>query len=131
MMQGISNDQPGDDQLTRSIIGCAFAVANSLGIGFFEKVYENGLANKLRKSGFTVDQQRAVDVVFEGDIIGTYVADLIVSNTVVVELKAVGALSSVHAAQCLNFLKASGLQTCLLINFGVPRLQVRRLTRPG
>ena len=113
MMKEMSNDQPGDDQLTRSIIGCAFAVGNGLGIGFFEKVYENALANKLRKSGFTVDQQRAVDVVFEGDIIGTYVADLIVNNTVVLELKAVNSLSSVHAAQCLNLLKASGLQICL------------------
>ncbi len=131
MIKGISNDTASDDQLTRAIIGCAFAVGRGLGIGFYEKCYENALANKLRKAGFTVDQQHAVTVAFEGDVIGTYVTDLIVNNTVVLELKAVSALNSAHVAQCLNFLKASGLQTCLLLNFGTPSLEVRRLTRPA
>jgi GxxExxY protein len=131
MINGISKDKILDDELTRSIIGCAFAVGSGLGIGFNEKCYENALRNKLRKAGLTVDQQRPVEVEFEGDIIGTYIADLIVNNTVVLELKAVSALHSTHIAQCLNFLKASGLQTCLLLNFGTPSLQIRRLTRPA
>jgi GxxExxY protein len=131
MIKGILNDEATGDHLTRAIIGYDFAVGNGLGTGFFEKVYENALANTLRKNGFTVDQQQAVDVRFEGEIVGTYVADLIVNKTIVVELKAVSALSPAHAAQCLNFLKASGLQTCLLLNFGTPSLQIRRLTKPA
>ena len=130
MIKGISNDKNSDDRLARLIIDCAFAVGSGLGNGFFEKVYENALANKLRKNGFKVRQLQAVNVTFEGDIVGTYVADLIVNNAVVLELKAVSALTPAHAAQCLNFLKASSLQTCLLLNFGTPSLQVRRLSRP-
>jgi GxxExxY protein len=102
-----------------------------LGGGFLEKVYENALTYKLRQAGLEVNQQRAVDVRFEGQVVGTYVAGLIVNDTVALELKAVNALTTGHVAQCLNFLKASGLATCLLLNFGAPRLQVRRLTRPA
>lgn len=130
-MNGMYTDLNGGDWLTRSIIGCAFAVANGLGVGFLEKVYENGLANELRDAGFIVDQQRAVDVIFEDRVIGTCVADLIVNNAVVVELKAVNALNATHIAQCLNYLKASRLRTCLLLNFGKSRLEFRRLSGPA
>jgi len=127
----MNTDEIGADHLTRLIIGCGFAVANGLGAGFVEKVYENALAYKLREAGLAVAQQHALDVVFEGHVVGTYVADLIVNDAVLLELKAVSALSTIHVAQGLNLLKASGLETCLLLNFGVPRLQVRRLRRPA
>ena len=119
-----------DDRLTRLIIGCAFAVANRLGAGFLEKVYENALALKLRQAGLVVEQQHAVDVWFEGHVVGSYVADIVVGGALVLELKAVDALNSRHVAQCLNFLKASRLPTCLLLNFGGRRLEIRRLRRP-
>ena len=130
-MHGMHTDLPNSDPLTRSIIGCAFAVANGLGPGFFEKVYENALANKLRDTGHAVEQQRAVDVRFEGRVVGTYVADLMIDDAVVVELKAVAALNNAHVAQCLNFLKASGLRSCLLLNFGTRRLEIRRVSGPA
>jgi GxxExxY protein len=115
------------DALTERIIGCAYTVANGLGAGFLEKVYENALAHELRKAGLTVEQQRALEVRYDGVVVGDYVADLLVDGAVVVELKAAKALDDVHAAQCMNYLKASALHVCLLINFGSPRVKIRRI----
>ncbi len=129
-MNGMNTDVDLRDTLTRSIIGCAFAVGNGLGVGFLEKVYENALMMKLRDAGLDIAQQCALDIRFEGHVVGTYIADIVVENTVIVELKAVHALNSAHVAQCLNLLKASGMRTCLLLNFGKPRLEIRRLTGP-
>ena len=113
--------------LTERIIGCAITVANTLGSGFAEKVYENALAHDLRKAGLLVEQQYGVVVRYDGVIFGDYNADLLVERLVLVELKAVRTLDAVHSAQCLNYLKATGLQLCLLINFGNPRLEIKRL----
>jgi GxxExxY protein len=74
-----------------------------------------------------VGQQWSVEVFYDGMVVGVYVADLMVENVLVIELKAVKALDGVHSAQCLNYLKATGLKVCLLLNFGNPRLEVRRL----
>jgi GxxExxY protein len=119
-----------DDPLTRSIIGRAYAVANGLGTGFLEQVYENALANALGDAGLSVARQSRHDVVFEGRVVGTYVADIVVEDNVIVELKAVSSLHPTHTAQCINILKATGLPLCLLMNFGGKRLEVRRLYRP-
>jgi len=99
---------------------------NTLGAGFLEKVYENALAHELRKAGLTACQQHSVEVRYDGIVVGSYTADLLVQNTVLVELKAARALEPIHAAQCLNYLKATGLLLCLLLNFGNPRLEIRR-----
>ena len=107
--------------LSERIIGCAFTVANGLGSGFLEKVYENALAHELRKAGLTVAQQQGVSVIYDDVIVGEYAADLLVEAAVVVELKAVRALDDVHQAQCMNYLRATGMQLCLLLNFGRPR----------
>ncbi len=115
------------DQLTERVIGCAYAVGNALGCGFLEKVYENALALELRKAGLKAEQQRAIKVRYRGAIVGDYAADILVNGSVLVELKAADALGDVHTAQCLNYLKATGLQVCLLINFGKPKVQVKRL----
>jgi GxxExxY protein len=115
------------NEVTRRIIGAAYAVANALGSGFLEKVYENALVHELRRTGLGVDQQKPVRVFYDGTVVGEYVADLLVQGVVVVELKAVRALDEVHIAQCLNYLKATGLNLCLLINFGNPRIQIKRL----
>ncbi|WP_037229335.1 GxxExxY protein, partial [Rhodopirellula baltica] len=81
---------------------------------------------ELRKSGLDVKQQTPINVLYDGIVVGEYFADLLVSDTVIVELKAVKEFSDVHAAQCLNYLKATGLPICLLLNFGKPRVAVKR-----
>jgi GxxExxY protein len=113
--------------LSERIIGCAIAVANGLGSGFLEKVYENALAHELRKAGLTVAQQQGVSVVYDDVIVGEYAADLLVEAAIVVELKAVRTLDDVHQAQCMNYLRATGMHLCLLLNFGRPRLEIRRI----
>ena len=115
------------DKLTECIIGCAYAVSNELGAGFLEKVYENALAHELRKAGLRVEQQRPLRVRYDGVIVGDYTADLLVEGCIMVELKVVKEFTNVHLAQCVNYLKATGLTLCLLINFAKPRVDVRRV----
>ncbi len=115
------------NQLTERIIGCAFKVSNALGSGFLEKVYENSLAHELRKAGLSVEQQKAISVCYDRIVVGEYVADLVVNETVLVELKAVKSLDDIHMAQCLNYLKATGFKICLLLNFGKPKLEIKRI----
>jgi len=90
-------------------------------------VYENALAHELRKGALDVKQQFAIDVYYDGIIAGEYVADLLVENKVLVELKAVKALDNVHMAQCMNYLKATGITVCLLINFGTAKIEIKRI----
>lgn len=90
-------------------------------------MYENALAHELGKAELKVSQQYPIRVVYDGITAGDFVADLLVDGQVLLELKAVRALEDIHAAQCLNYLKATGLKTCLLLNFGRPRLEIRRL----
>ncbi|HEY3271192.1 MAG TPA: GxxExxY protein [Geothrix sp.] len=115
-----------NDPLTERIIGCAFKVANALGHGFLEKVYENALVHELRKAGLEVVQQQDLEVHYDGVLVGEFQVDLLVEGRILVELKAVAGLQDVHVAQSLNYLKASGKPVCLLFNFG-RNLQVRRL----
>jgi len=112
--------------LTQRIIGCAFTVSNTLGCGFLEKVYENALSHELRKNGFQARQQEPIKVFYDGLVVGEYFADILVDDAVIVELKAVKEVSDAFAAQCLNYLKATGLPLCLLLNFGKPRVEIRR-----
>jgi len=119
-------DEAQVNRLSEQVIGCAFQVINTLGPGFLEKVYENALAHELRKSGLAVKQQQGIAVRYDGVVVGEYTVDLLVERTVMVELKAIRALDSIHAAQCLNYLKATGLRLCLLLNFGKPRLEIQR-----
>lgn len=115
------------DALTEAVIGAAYDVANVLGAGFLEKVYENALAHELRKRRQSVEQQKCLQVVYDGVVVGEYIADLVVEGLVIVELKAVKQLDNVHQAQCMNYLKAAGLHVALLINFGSSRVEVRRI----
>jgi len=86
-------------QVSERIIGGAFTVANTLGSGFLEKVYENALAHELRSRGLPVAQQQGVVVCYNGIVVGEYTADLVVDGSVIVELKVVSALDNVHRAQ--------------------------------
>jgi GxxExxY protein len=113
--------------ISKVIIGKAFVVSNTLGVGFLEKIYENALAYELREAGVAIRQQHDIAVYYRGSVIGAYTADLLVDDLVLVELKAVRALDEIHAAQCLNYLKATRLPLCLLLNFGHARVQIQRL----
>lgn len=117
------------NKITEWIIGCAYTVGNTLGNGFLEKVYENALAHELRKAGLQVIQQYGIQVHYDGIVVGEFIADLLVEGCVLVELKAVKALDEIHMAQCLNYLKATGLSVCLLINFGQPKVQIKRVVK--
>ena len=115
------------NQASERIIGCAMTVSNTLGVGFLEKVYENALVHELGKAGLAVAQQHPATVLYDGIIVGQYTIDLLVEGVVIVELKAVRALDNVHRAQCMNYLRATNLHLCLLLNFGHPRLEIRRI----
>ncbi len=115
------------NKITEAVIGAAYKVGNTLGGGFLEKVYENALAIEIRKSGLQVVQQHSINVKYEGTIVGEFVSDLLVKDEVLVELKAVKSLDEIHLAQCLNYLKATGLHVCLLINFGNPKVEIKRI----
>jgi GxxExxY protein len=115
------------DEITEKIIGCAYTVANELGHGFLEKVYENALVHEIRKAGLAAEQQYPIPVLYDGVVVGDYVADLFVAEEVLVELKAIKSVEDVQVAQCLNYLKATRCKICLLINFGNPRVEVRRI----
>ena len=120
-------DENGLNDLSRQVIGCAFTVLNALGAGFLEKVYENALTLELRKAGLAVEQQHGLTVLYGGTVVGEYLVDLLIEQALLVELKAVKALDQAHHAQCINYLKASGLRLGLLLNFGTPRLEIRRI----
>ena len=117
------------DPLSEAVIGCVFRVANGLGTGFLEKVYENALLYELRKAGLEAQQQVIASVYFDGQNMGDYIGDIVVEGRLLLELKACKALEDIHLAQCLNYLKATGIPTCLLINFGTPKPQIRRVSR--
>ena len=115
------------DDLTHIIIGCAYKVHNTLGPGFLEKVYENALRIELEKAGFSVKQQEPINVVYDGQIVGEYYADLWVNERVVVELKAALILAKVHEVQLVNYLTATGINDGLLINFGRTKVEFKRM----
>ena len=121
------SNQNDMSQLTERVIRCAFTVSNTLGCGFLEKVYENALVHELRKAGIQAEQQHGIGVYYDGIAVGEYTADLLIEDILLVELKAVKELDDIHLAQCLNYLKATKLRLCLLMNFGKPRLEIRRI----
>ena len=112
---------------TEAIIRCAIKVSNGLGAGFLEKVYENALVHELRKDGLECAQQLPLSVHYDSVVVGEYVADLVVEGSVIVELKAAKAIDDIHKAQAINYLKATGLRVGLILNFGTPRLGIKRL----
>jgi GxxExxY protein len=94
-----------------------------------EKVYENALAIEFQGAGLAFEQQVPISVSYQNKVVGTYIADVVVERRLLLELKACKALEEVHTAQVFNYLKATGLPTCLLINFGTPKPQIKRLSR--
>ena len=115
------------NEITEKIIGCVYNVSNTLGGGFLEKVYENATAIEFGKSGLRVKQQHPIKVTYDGVVVGEFFAGLLVEELVLVEFKAVKLLEEVYVSQCLNYLRATGLPVCLLVNFYRPKVEIRRI----
>jgi GxxExxY protein len=115
------------EELTAKILEASFEVIRELGAGFLAGVYQNALLVALRQKGIKAEQRVPLLVRFRGEVVGEYFADLLVEGKVIVELKAVKALAPEHQAQLINYLKATGIEVGLLINFGRPKLEYRRL----
>jgi GxxExxY protein len=116
-----------ETEITDVVIGAAFEVANVLGSGFLEKVYERALIEELKLRGLSAKAQVSFPVRYKTHYIGEYVADLVVAEKVLVELKCVDRFANEHLAQCINYLKASHLQVALLINFQKPKVEWKRV----
>lgn len=117
------------EEITRKIIGCAFEVINELGAGFLESVYEKALLIALEQIGLSCQCQHPIKVMFRGQCVGEFFADIFVEGKVIVELKAVKTIAPEHEAQIINYLNATGVEVGLLINLGKPKLEYRRFTR--
>ena len=115
------------NSISHAIIGAAQRVSSKLGYGFLEKVYENALLLELRKAGIRVERQRCIHVYYDGQIVGDYIPDLFVEDSVIVEVKAVSKLDPAHRQQCLNYLRATSRTLALLLNFGRLHLEVGRV----
>ena len=115
------------EELTAKILEACFEVSNELGAGFLESVYQKALLIALRDKDLKAQAQYPLQVTFRGESVGEFYADILVEGKVIVELKAVTALAPEHQAQVINYLKATGIEVGLLINFGRPKLEYRRL----
>jgi GxxExxY protein len=116
------------NDLTEKVIGCAYRVHNELGTGFLEKVYENALRIELGEAGLSVKQQHPIPVMYHGEVVGDFFADLMVEDHLIVELKAVQNTAKEHEVQLVNYLAATGVDDGLLINFG-SSVEVKRKFR--
>jgi GxxExxY protein len=123
----INADERRLNALSEEIIGAAFEVSKVLGAGFLEKVYENALNIELNLRGIKSFQQAPLKLYYKNELVGDYIADILVENEIIVEIKAVKELDAIHTAQCLNYLRITGLKLCLLFNFSKPRVEIKRI----
>lgn len=117
------------DHLTSKVIGCAMKVHRALGFGFLESVYHRGLEIELAAAGITFESEKRLSVFYEGRIVGHFIADILISNALIIELKAIESIAKAHEVQLVNYLVATKIDTGLLLNFGAKSLQVRRKFR--
>ena len=122
-----TDNQRSPDALTEMVIAAILEVSNTLGAGFLEKVYERALLRELKLRGLQAAAQATFSIHYKGYRVGDYFADILVENKVVVELKCSDHLTNDHMAQCLNYLRASSLKLCLLVNFQKPIVEWRRV----
>jgi GxxExxY protein len=116
-----------EQELSERVIGACMEVSNTLGAGFLESVYHRALIQELSSSGIQARSQCALQVLYKGAPVGDFIADLIVEDRLVLELKALPSLTSTHEAQLLNYLRCTGLRVGLLVNFGTPKIHWKRL----
>ena len=117
------------EKITEQIIGCAYRVYNSMGFGFLESVYEKCMLIELAKSGLRFNSQEPIKVQYEGQVVGEFVADLLVERRVIVELKSVRKLAQAHEIQLVNYLTATQSEVGLLVNFAEQKVEVKRKIR--
>ena len=117
------------EDLTRQIIGCAYQVYNAMGFGFLESVYHQCMVIELNNQGISAKSEFPIEVLYDGRPVGNFEADLFVEGKVIVELKSVRVLALAHEVQVVNYLKATGIDTGLLINFGERKVEVKRKFR--
>lgn len=117
--------------LSKDILGCCFEIANELGSGFLENVYKNALCIALRQKGIAFVLEQPYEIFFRDQKLGHYIADLVIENSIIIELKCCQNLLAEHQAQLINYLKASGIPIGLLVNFGHSRLEYKRLQHPN
>jgi GxxExxY protein len=122
-----TNEHECPDKLIEVVVGSAYEVSNTLGCGFLENVYERALIYELASRGLAVRSPVSFYISYKGQPVGKYIADLVVENQLVVELKCVEKFSGEHMAQCINYLKASGIRFALLINFQHPKVEWKRI----
>jgi GxxExxY protein len=115
--------------VTEKIIGCAFRVYNRLGYGFLESVYEKALLIELRRLGLKAESQVPITVYYDGEVVGEFVADILVEDTIVVELKSIRTLATTHEIQLVNYLTATEKPVGLLLNFGERGVEIKRKIR--
>jgi len=121
-------DEPGYlASLTERVLAAVFEVSNTLGAGFLEKVYQRALMQELTLRGIPAAVQAPLRVIYKGHCVGDYFVDILVDGVLAIELKCVDRLASEHTAQCLNYLRASGLGLCLLVNFQTPKVEWKRI----
>ena len=112
-------------ELTAKIIDCAYKVHKKLGFGFLESVYQNALMIELSKASLKVEKEQKIQVCYDGRAVGDFVADFVVEDKIILELKSVKEIHPAHEAQLINYLKATGIEVGLLINFG-ERVNIKR-----
>ena len=115
--------------LCGQVIGAAMKVHSALGPGFLESVYQNALIWELQKSGLKVDAQRPITVYYDGQVVGVFTADILVNDSLMLELKANQLVAKAHEVQLVNYLVATGIDEGLLLNFGAERLEYKRKFR--
>ena len=114
-------------ELTKSIIGIYYNVYNELGFGFLEKVYHKALLIELKNNGYKIDSEKKVNVYYKNKIVGEYIPDIIINDSVIVELKCVEYLTDIHENQLLNYLKATDCEVGLILNFGKDPQFIRKI----
>ncbi len=113
-------------ELTEKVIGCAYRVYNKMGFGFLESVYEKCMLIELRKAGLNAESQKSITVYYENEIVGEFVADIIVNDIVILELKAIRQIINTHEVQLVNYLVATGKPVGLILNFGESKVEINR-----
>jgi len=117
------------EELTEKIIGCAYRVYNKMGFGFLESVYEKCLLIELKKEGLQTESQKAVIVKYENEIVGQFTTDILVEDTIILELKSVKQIIQAHEVQMVSYLVATGKEVGLILNFGEQKVEVKRKVR--
>jgi GxxExxY protein len=115
--------------LCGQVIGMAMKVHSALGLGFLESVYRNALIRELRKGGFKAEAERPISVHYDGQLVGAFTADLLVNDSLIIELKSIQSLAKAHEVQLVNYLVATRIDEGLLVNFGAERLEYKKKFR--